>query len=298
MANTQGLKQRIRSVKSTRQITKAMQLVAASKMRKAQEATKASSPYTLAARELLASISSHTSVKNHPLFATRPVKSRLIILIASDKGLAGAYNSNVLKVYTNEIRSDEKTGVNNVTLTVGRKASQFVSRVKNINVLGSYEELPDRPDGSELRAILNTARELFVSGDVDAVDIIYTDYVTSVTQVAQTVRVLPAGFELEKEVAGASNVKMAVHYSDATYEPSTEEVVNGIAFRLVGAQLFQALLDARASEYSMRMIAMKNATDNASDLIDDLSLAMNKARQGAITQELAEISGGVEAMDD
>jgi len=290
MANTQGLKQRIRSVKSTRQITKAMQLVAASKMRKAQEATKASSPYTLAARELLAAISTHNSVKTHPLFATRKVNTRLIILIASDKGLAGAYNSNIIKLYTNEVRADEKAGVKNKTLTVGKKAAQFVSRVKNIDVLGSYEELPDQPDGSELRAILNTARELFVSGEVDAVDIIYTDYVTSITQVAKVQRVLPAGFEEDEEDAPTT--------SDATYEPSTEEVLNGIAFRLVGAQLFQALLDSRASEYSMRMIAMKNATDNASDLIDDLSLAMNKARQGAITQELAEISAGAEALNE
>lgn len=289
MANTQGLKQRIRSVKSTRQITKAMQLVAASKMRRAQEATKASSPYTLAARELLAAISTHNSVKTHPLFATRKVTSRLLILIASDKGLAGAYNSNVIKVYTNEIRADEKAGVKTKTLTVGRKAAQFVSRVKDIEVLGSYEELPDRPDGSELRAILNTARELFVSGEVDAVDVIYTDYVTSITQVAKVQRVLPAGFEVDEEPSVSS---------DATYEPSTEEVLNGIAYRLVSAQLFQALLDSRASEYSMRMIAMKNASDNASDLIDDLSLAMNKARQGAITQELAEISAGAEALNE
>jgi len=289
MANTQGLKQRIRSVKSTRQITKAMQLVAASKMRKAQEATKASSPYTLAARELLAAISNHSSVKDHPLFTTRKVDSRLIILIASDKGLAGAYNSNIIKTYTTEIQADEKAGIKNKTVTVGKKAAQFVSRVKNIDVIGSYEELPDRPDGSELRAILNTARDLFVSGDVDAVDVIYTDYVTSITQVAKVQRVLPAGFEEDEKPSVVA---------DAVYEPSTEEVLNGIAFRLVGAQLFQALLDSRASEYSMRMIAMKNATDNASDLIDDLSLAMNKARQGAITQELAEISAGAEALNE
>lgn len=289
MANTQALKARIRSVKGTKQITKAMQLVAASKMRKAQEATKASSPYTQAARELLAAISTHASVKSHPLFKNRVVKNRLLILIAADKGLAGAYNSNVLKVYTQEIQADEKAGIGSKTITVGRKAAQFVSRVKNIEVLGSYEELPDQPDGSELRAILKTARDLFVEGEVDAVDVVYTDYVTSVTQVAQTVRVLPAGFDEDEKPSG---------YQDATYEPSTEEVLNGIAFRLVAAQLFQALLDARASEYSMRMIAMKNASDNASDLIDDLSLEMNKARQGAITQELAEISGGVEALND
>lgn len=289
MANTQGLKQRIRSVKSTRQITKAMQLVAASKMRKAQEATKASSPYTLAARELLTAISMHSSVKDHPLFMTRTVKSRLIILIASDKGLAGAYNSNIFKAYTTEIQTDKKTGITNKTLTVGRKAAQFVSRVKDIDVIGSYEELPDRPDGSELRAILNTARELFVTGEVDAVDVVYTDYVTSITQVATVVRVLPAGFAIDENQTKTF---------DAVYEPSTEEVLNGIAYRLVGAQLFQVLLDSRASEYSMRMIAMKNASDNASDLIDDLSLEMNKARQAAITQELAEISAGAEALNE
>lgn len=289
MANTQGLKQRIRSVKSTRQITKAMQLVAASKMRKAQEATKASAPYTLAARELLTALSAHNSVKNHPLFATRPIKTRLIILIASDKGLAGAYNSNVLRLYANELRADQKASIKTVTLTVGRKSAQFVSRLKNIEVLGSYEELPDRPDGSELRAILNTTRDLFFSGEVDAVDVVYTDYVTSVTQTATVQRILPAGFEPSDEPSVSP---------DVTYEPSTEEVLDGVAYRLVGAQLFQALLDSRASEYSMRMIAMKNASDNASDLIDDLSLAMNKARQGAITQELAEISAGAEALSE
>jgi F-type H+-transporting ATPase subunit gamma len=289
MANTQGLKQRIRSVKSTRQITKAMQLVAASKMRKAQEATKASTPYTLAARELLTALSTQVSVRSHPLFMTRTVKKRLIILIASDKGLAGAYNSNIMRVYANELKADDKAGINNTTLTIGRKSAQFVSRIKNVDVAGSYEELPDSPDGSELRAILDTTREMFLSGEVDAVDVVYTDFVTSVTQQAKIVRVLPAGFEPTEERQVTQ---------DVTYEPSVEEVLDGVAFRLVAAQLFQALLDARASEYSMRMMAMKNATDNASDLIDDLSLAMNKARQGAITQELAEISGGVEALNE
>ena len=289
MASTQLLKGRIRSVKSTRQITKAMQLVAASKMRRAQEATKASAPYTRAASELLTALSSHTSVQNHPLFVSRPVKTRLLIVIASDKGLAGAYNSNVVRLYTNELKSDDAAGIKNTTITIGRKAAQFVARIKDTEVLGAYEELPDRPDGSELRAILDSARSLFESGKVDAVDVIYTNFKSSINQEATVVRVLPAGFEpiLEKGVA-----------RDVTYEPSTEEVLDGVAYRLVGAQIFQALLDSRASEHSMRMMAMKNATDNASDLVDDLTLEMNKARQSAITQELAEISGGVEALNE
>jgi F-type H+-transporting ATPase subunit gamma len=289
MASTQILKSRIRSVKSTRQITKAMQLVAASKMRRAQDATKASSPYTLAARQLLTALSTHTSVRNHPLFVSRPVKTRLLIVIASDKGLAGAYNSNIVRVYAQELQSDKKASVKNTTITVGRKAAQFVSRIKDTSVLGAYEDLPDKPDGSELRAILDSARTLYTDGEVDAVDVIYTDFVSSVLQESKVIRVLPAGFEPVTEAGVAG---------DVTYEPSTEEVLDGVAYRLVSAQIYQALLDSRASEHSMRMMAMKNATDNASDLVDDLTLEMNKARQSAITQELAEISGGVEALNE
>jgi len=289
MASTQVLKSRIRSVKNTKQITKAMQLVAASKMRRAQEATKASAPYALAAKQLLTALATHTSVRQHPLFAKRDVKNRLIIVIASDKGLAGAYNSNIVKQYINQLQADDKASVKNMTIAVGRKAAQFVARLKDAQVLGVYEDLPDRPDGRELRAILDSARAQFTSGDVDAVDIIYTDFINSITQIPTLLRLLPAGFDdaIEPGVA-----------RDALYEPSTEEVLDSVVYRLVGAQIFQALLDSRASEHSMRMIAMKNATDNASDLADDLTLAMNKARQGAITQELAEISGGVEALNE
>lgn len=289
MASTQALKLRIRSVKNTRQITKAMQLVAASKMRRSQEATKASAPYTLAARQLLTALSKRASVKDHPLFVRRPVKSRLLIVIASDKGLAGAYNSNVLRLFTQELSSDAKANIRTTTITVGKKASQFVARLKSAEMIGSYDELPDRPDGKQLRAILDNARQLFEAGTVDAVDVIYTDFISSVTQEAKVVRVLPAGFE-EAHEAGVTK--------DVLYEPSVDAVLSGVAYRLVGAQLFQALLDSRASEHSMRMMAMKNATDNASDLVDDLTLAMNKARQAAITQELAEISGGVEALNE
>src|SRR5690606_38028916 len=121
-------------------------------------ATKASSPYTLAARQLLTALSNHTSVQEHPLFAKREVKKRLIILIASDRGLAGAYNSNVSRLYANELQADEKKKVENVTITIGRKAAQFVSRLKNVEVIGVYEELPDRPGGSEIKAILDSAR--------------------------------------------------------------------------------------------------------------------------------------------
>jgi len=289
VASTQVLKQRIRSVKNTKQITKAMQLVAASKMRRAQESTKASAPYTLAARELLAAVGQHASVDNHPLFSRRDIKTRLLVVIASDKGLAGAYNSNIIKTFIHELQADAKSGIKNKTIAIGRKAAQFAARINESDVIAYYEDLPDRPTAETLHAILDTAIEKFQSGEVDAVDIVFTEFVSSIRQEPRTLRVLPAGFEPINDEKGTS---------DAVYEPSASEVVDYLAYRLIGAQIFQSLLEARASEYSMRMLAMKNATDNATDLIDDLTLSMNKARQGAITQELAEISGGVEALNE
>lgn len=287
MPSQQQLKSRIRSVKNTKQITKAMQMVAASKMRRAQESTKATAPYTDTARSILAHMAKLGSTKNHPLFKTRPVKKRLLIVMASDKGLAGAYNSNVAKAYLRELVADDKLGVKTSSIAIGRKVTQFVTRLKDAELVGVYEDLPDALEGHELRAVLDSAYRLFVDGDVDAVDLVYTEFVSSITQTTRIERLLPAGLAAEAEDDLPPEV---------LFEPDTETVLENVVYRLVGAQLFQALLDARASEHSMRMLAMKNATDNASDLIDDLTLEMNKARQAAITQELAEISGGAEAM--
>jgi F-type H+-transporting ATPase subunit gamma len=290
MASTQALKSRIRSVKSTKQITKAMQLVAASKMRRAQDATKISAPYTLAARQILTNLSAQMETNDHPLYAVRPIKNRLFIVIAGDRGLAGAYNSNVFKRYIRERQSDVKANIGNHTIAVGRRTVQFVSRLKDTDILGVYEYLPDNAEGRELHAIIETARAQFEDGTVDAVDIVYTQFNSSLSQEVVVQRVLPAGYEKTDTSGGIRR--------DVLYEPNPEVVLDSITQRLVTAQMFQALLDARASEYSMRMLAMKNATDNATDLISDLTLAMNKARQGAITQELAEISGGVEALNN
>ncbi len=287
MASTQQLKSRIRSVKSTKQITKAMQMVAASKMRRAQDATKGSSPYARAANEILTHLQAQGATDDHRWFVKRRVKSRMLIVIAADKGLAGAYNSNIFKLYLNNLREDDKAGIKNYTIAVGRKASQFVTRLKDTEVLGTYEDLPDHPSGAQFHAILNTAKDAFEAGEVDAVDILYTDYVSSIVQNAETTRLFPAGF---------SKVPVTETVRDAKFEPSISRVLDDVAYRLIGARLYQALLDSRASEHSMRMMAMKNATDNATDLVDALTLEMNKARQASITQELSEISAGVEAM--
>jgi F-type H+-transporting ATPase subunit gamma len=287
MASTQQLKSRIRSVKSTKQITKAMQMVAASKMRRAQDATKGSQPYARSANELLTHLAAQGATDEHKWFVTRPVHARLLIVVAADKGLAGAYNTNIMKTYLDHLREDDRKKVKNYTIAVGRKASQFVTRLKDTEVIGTYEDLPDHPRGAEFHAILNTAKDLFENKKVDAVDVIFTRFVSSMRQEADTIRLFPAGFT-------PSDISNSV--SDAVFEPSVDKVIDDIAYRLIGSRLFQTLLDSRASEHSMRMLAMKNATDNASDLVDALTLEMNKVRQAAITQELAEISSGAEAM--
>lgn len=287
MPSQRQLKSRIRSVKNTKQITKAMQMVAASKMRRAQEATKLTTPYTQTAREILAHLAQQGETKDHPLFEEREVKNRLLIVVASDKGLAGAYNTNISKQYIRELIADDKAGIKTKTIAIGRKVTTFATRLKNAELLGAYEDLPDQLEGYELRPALDSAYKLFTEGEVDAVDMVYTDFVNSVTQIAKTERLLPAG---------SVEMPEGDELNEALFEPDPETVLESVVYRLVNAQLFQAFLDARASEHSMRMLAMKNATDNASDLIDDLTLAMNKARQAAITQELAEISGGAEAM--
>lgn len=290
MSNTRALKTRIRSVKSTKQITKAMQLVAASKMRKAQEAEEASAPYTRTANEILTHLASQGVTDDHPLYQKRArVESRLLIVVATDKGLAGAYDANVLKMYAKQLLSDESEGVQNQTVTIGRRANRFASKLKGTEVVAAYQDLPDDPSGAQLRAIVQMAIDKFEAGEVDAVDVVFTEFVSTVRQEARMQRILPAGYEV---------VEVSEDVREAKFEPSKEEVLEAVTYRLIEAQMYHALLTARASEYVMRMMAMKNATDNATDLIDDLTLAMNKARQAAITQELAEISGGVEALND
>ncbi len=286
MPSIRQLKSRIRSVKSTKQITKAMEMVAASKMRRAQDATQASDPYTLSANQLLTYLAHQQETTHHPLFARRTVKRRMVIVIASDRGLAGAYDSNVLKQYVHEVRKDDAISR---TLAIGSKAARFITRIKETDLVGVYEHLEDRPSGRDLRAIVDSAITAFEAEEVDAVDVIYTKFHNAITQKVTVKRILPAGFE---------ETDVPEHIRSALYEPDTETVLDAVVYRLIETQVFQALLDAKASEYSMRMVAMKNATDNANDLIDDLTIEMNKERQAIITQELAEISGGVEAMKE
>ncbi|MET1032880.1 MAG: ATP synthase F1 subunit gamma [Candidatus Saccharimonadales bacterium] len=290
MASRQQIKQRIGSVKNTKQITKAMQLVAASKLRRAQDAAAGPRAYAELARGILARLRAIAGGENvSHLFADRPVKNRLLLVITSDRGLAGAYNANVIRRMIKELTIDREAGIKTSVIVIGRQAANAASRISELNVHAVYQGLPDRPDADTLRPILSTAAGLFASDDVDAVDLIYTKFLSTVTQEIQVKRLLPAGLDME-------TAEEKIEDGEVTVEPSAEVLLQSTTMRLLDAQIYQALLEAAASEHSMRMLAMKNATDNASDIVDDLTLEFNNARQAAITQELAEISGGAEAI--
>lgn len=287
MANTIALKRRIQSVKNTRQITKAMELVSASKMRRAQEAALRSRDFRNLARQILTRLSEVMDVNKHPLYTQRPVARRLHILITSDRGLAGAFNSNLLRQFTNELKKDVANGIQSSVILIGKQGGRVIPRLEGVEVIAAYTNFPDHATANDIRPILETIITKYREAATDAVDITYTDYISSINQVVRSERLLPAVFH---------EVPINPDLEQALIEPSPEAVLEQITERLVEVQLAQAFAESQASEQSSRMIAMKNATDNATGLVDDLTLAFNTARQAAITQELAEITGGAEAI--
>jgi F-type H+-transporting ATPase subunit gamma len=287
MASTQQLRRRITSVKNTRQITKAMEMVSASKLRRAQNAALQSREFAKLSAELLTRIRQLTDVTVHPLYVRRSVKSRLLIVVASDGTLAGAYNANILKYFASELKEDDVTGISNKVITVGKQATNFCAKIHDVEVIGAYHDFVDNPTAEDLRPILITALEGFKNGDFDAVDVVYTDFISSINQKPTIAHLLPAAFD---------DVDLPTHLEDAPFEPSPVQVLEEVTERFIEVQMMQYMLESAASEHSSRMLAMKNATDNANEIVDDLTLALNTARQAAITQELAEITGGAEAI--
>ncbi len=288
MANTIILKRRRESVKSTRQITKAMELVAASKMRRAQERALSGRTYREFAYSLLTRLSAITEVNDHPLFVSRPVKHRMYLVITSNGSLAGAYNANIIRMLTQAIIQDQKDGIQVKVIAIGKQGAKFLRRIEGIDLIGAYTDFPDHPDANDIRPILNTMAQMYADKEVDNVQVLYTQFKSNLVQAASTLSLLPAKFEDTEESENALD--------NTTFEPSIQTVLDNVTERLLEVQVWQALLESLASEHSMRMMAMKNASDNASDIIDDLTLEFNTARQAAITQELAEITGGAEAI--
>jgi F-type H+-transporting ATPase subunit gamma len=290
MASTQQLKRRIGSVKNTKQITKAMELVAASKMRKATESAHRGRAYREAAHDMLVRLNNVTEISEHPLYKSRPIKIRLFVVITSDRGLAGAYNANIIKILTKEASVDKKSGIKTQVIIIGKRGAQFLKRIEDLNIIGVYSEFGDQPTANNIRPILNSITELYSTAQVDEVRILFTEHKSNIVQIAKSVAILPAIFEADEER------KQTASLSDVTFEPSVNEVLENVTERLLEVQIWQALLESIASEQSMRMLSMKNASDNATEIIDDLTLEFNTARQAKITQELAEITGGSEAM--
>jgi F-type H+-transporting ATPase subunit gamma len=234
---------------------------------------------------LLAQLKQQTDPSAHDFFKERPIKNRTIIVITSDRGLAGAYNSNILKKLVEALRADKSAGVKTTLFLIGRKAAKFASRLEDTEVAGVFQDIAETSHRNELRALISGAFTAFQKDQTDAVDVIYTHYVSTVSQQVRTKRLLP----IEKPQSETT-------VAPVEFEPSVGYVLDQTVMRLIEVQVFQAMLDGFASEHSMRMLAMKSATDNAGDLADDLTLAFNNARQASITQELAEITGGAEAM--
>ena len=284
MANTRDIRRRIKSIRNTAQITKAMQMVAASKMRKAQQQALAGRPYAELMNKVLVSLQQRTDPKLHPLLEVRPVRKELLLIISTDKGLAGALNTNLFREAARF--EPEKTAY----VVSGRKARQFVARTKR-EFLADFE-LKDSPTFVETKVIAKFCAEKFLNHEVDKVSVAYTHFINTINQKPVVETLLPISqFDLWPKNGAASKGEATndpmVGY---LFEPSAEGVLDFMLPYYLEYQVYQMILDARASEHSARMVAMKNATDNANQFIKDLTLEYNKMRQAGITTELLEIA--------
>jgi F-type H+-transporting ATPase subunit gamma len=283
MANTQDIRRRIKSIRNTSQITKAMQMVAASKMRKAQQHALAGRPYAALMNRVLVSLQKRTDPTLHPLLHIREVKKELVLIISTDKGLAGALNTNLFREATNFDQT--KT----VFVVTGKKARQFVARTKR-ELLADFE-LKDAPSFVETKPLAKFCVENFLNRDVDKVSVLYTHFINTINQKPVVQTLLPIShFDLpkgERKEGITEDVDPMLGY---IFEPNALGVLDIMLPYYVEYQVYQMILDARASEHSARMVAMKNATDNANQFIKDLTLEYNKMRQAGITTELLEIA--------
>lgn len=285
MNSPRELRRRIRSVGNTAQITKAMQMVAASKMRRAQEAALAGRPFVRLLYVVQRELTTRLHDLSHPLLEVRPVRKRAVILVATDKGLCGGLNANLFRLVT-QFDPDST-----LFITAGRKAAQFIANTRRqLAAEFSYGDIPRFP---EARAIAVFARDMFLKREVDQVQVVATRFVNTLTQQSLALEFLPIGEITGLKIPGWEwEAEKTIDDAETLFEPSKGVVLEYLLSRYLNIYIYQTLLNARASEQSARMVSMKNATDSAEDLIQDLSLEYNKLRQGNITKELLEIAGG------
>ena len=292
MNSPRDIRRRIRSISSTAQITKAMQMVAASKMRKAQQAALAGRPFVQLLYRIQREATTRMREFSHPLLEVREVRKRAVILIGADKGLCGALNSNIFRLVT---QFDPQS---TVFITAGRKAAQFVAR--SGRQLVAEFAYADKPSFPEAVAIANFARDLFLKREVDQVQVAATRFMNTLTQLPIVLEFLPVGEVKALTIPGSPfeeklatlEEDLAADTTESLFEPNPEALVSYLLSHYLNIYIYQTLLNAKASEQSARMVSMKNATDSADGLISDLTLEYNKLRQGNITKELLEIAGG------
>jgi len=287
MASTRDIRRRIKSVKNTRKITKAMELVAASKMKKAQQAALAGRPYAELMARMLAAIADRVEEAQHPFLIRREVKTRGIILITTDKGLAGPLNANLFKLVT-EIKTPAKYVV------IGRKGAQFIARTHR-NLLADFS-VTDRVGFSEVKPVAEFMVKQYLEGVVDTVEILWPRFKNTLVQVPTLLPLLPLTSikdvvaDLQSDAGNSANSRLNAAEQQMIFEPGPEAVLESLLPLYINREIHQQVLDAKASEHSARMVAMKTAKDNATKLLGDLTLEYNKARQAAITQEILEIA--------
>ncbi|HMM42494.1 MAG TPA: ATP synthase F1 subunit gamma [Thermomicrobiales bacterium] len=287
MASPREIRRRIRSVRNTAQITRALEMVSAAKMRRAQERVRASRPYAERLRTIIAGLAvagESVDVSQFPLLQQRPVNRVGVIIVTADRGQAGAFNTNIIR---RAVRFLQEAGHPAELVTVGRKGRDFFAKTDQ-HVIAEFTQLGDNPSLDSLRPIIGVATESFARGDVDAVYLIYSKFINTLTQQPEALQLLP--IEPPEEIAADQAV------ADFIFEPDAQTVLQALLPRYVEIQVYQAMLESLASEHSARMVAMRAATDNARDFIEELTLSLNKARQAQITREVSEIAAGAAAL--
>ncbi|HAZ7574498.1 F0F1 ATP synthase subunit gamma [Legionella sp. PATHC032] len=288
MAGAKEIRSKISSINKTRKITRAMEMVAASKMRKTQERMRASKPYANKIYEVIKHIARAASEYRHPFMSEREIKRIGIIVVTTDRGLCGGLNSNLFRETIRTIRSWQEQGKEVDIAVIGRKGQAFFRRVGG-NILGSIDHLGDTPSINDFIGVVKIMLDAYYNGTIDSLHIVYNEFINTMTQKPFVKQLLPLPkSEEDKKTLG--------HHWDYIYEPEAKELLDEILERYIELQVYQAVVENIACEQAAKMIAMKSATDNAGDLIKEFQLAYNKARQAAITQELAEIVGGAAAL--
>ena len=287
MAGGREIKTKIKSVQNTRKVTRALEMVSASKIRKAQERMRESRPYARAMKQLIGHLAQANSEFQHPYLVEREDVKRVgYVIVSSDRGLAGGLNNNLFRKLLGEFHKHQENGVEIDLVTIGQKATTYFRRVK-VNMLATVTHLGDTPQVEQLVGVIKVMLDAYNEGNVDRVYLVYNDFVNTMVQRAAFDQLLPLP---------ASDEKVARHDWDYIYEPDPEGVLGHVLTRYVESLVYQAVMENVASEHAARMVAMKAASDNANKLIDTLNLSYNKARQAAITQEISEIVGGAAAV--